>query len=150
MCNVVIFVNSWCNILRNLGTLKPLGHKDFYPNGGGLMPGCLLDPYDEMEELVGPFDPTPYVGKDLVFTLAYRFRILSWNVLFFFRPDSILQSLASCAVLPRIHQWMHVLLLPALQWSLRPSCKNSPHPMHDMHRILLLHVNCVVIARRHV
>lgn len=29
----------------NLGTLKEMGHVDFYPNGGAWQPGCLLDAY---------------------------------------------------------------------------------------------------------
>ena len=57
--------------LSNLGTLKPLGHKDFYPNGGGLMPGCIFDTMSDadmrdFEELIGEFDPTPFAGAFIV------------------------------------------------------------------------------------
>ncbi len=34
------------NVILNLGTMKVLGHVDFYPNGGGTQPGCILDPLE--------------------------------------------------------------------------------------------------------
>jgi len=41
----VIHTNGEPGVVLNLGTLKVLGHVDFYPNGGGRQPDCLLDPF---------------------------------------------------------------------------------------------------------
>ena len=40
----VIHTNGEEAIAMAMGLLKPLGHVDFYPNGGGLQPGCFIDP----------------------------------------------------------------------------------------------------------
>jgi len=40
----VIHTNGVAGVVLNLGTMKILGHVDFYPNGGGRQPECLLDP----------------------------------------------------------------------------------------------------------
>lgn len=40
----VIHTNGEPGIVLNLGTMKQLGHVDFYPNGGGRQPECVLDP----------------------------------------------------------------------------------------------------------
>jgi pancreatic lipase-related protein 1/phosphatidic acid-selective phospholipase A1 len=40
----VLHTNGQANIVLNLGTMKVLGHVDFYPNGGGSQPECILDP----------------------------------------------------------------------------------------------------------
>ena len=41
----VIHTNGVAGVVLNLGTMKVLGHVDFYPNGGGRQPECLLDPF---------------------------------------------------------------------------------------------------------
>lgn len=41
----VLHTNGEPGIVLNLGTMKVLGHADFYPNGGGRQPGCILDPF---------------------------------------------------------------------------------------------------------
>jgi hypothetical protein len=50
----VAHTNGEPGIILNLGTMKPLGHMDFYPNGGGEQPGCILDPFvkENGEELL--------------------------------------------------------------------------------------------------
>ena len=40
----VIHTNGESYVGDNCGTLKPFGHRDFYPNGGGTQPNCVLDP----------------------------------------------------------------------------------------------------------
>jgi pancreatic lipase-related protein 1/phosphatidic acid-selective phospholipase A1 len=40
----VLHTNGEANIIMGLGTMKVLGHVDFYPNGGGRQPECVLDP----------------------------------------------------------------------------------------------------------
>jgi len=40
----VLHTNGEPGVVLNLGTMKVLGHVDFYPNGGGRQPDCLLDP----------------------------------------------------------------------------------------------------------
>ena len=47
----VIHTNGEEFIAMNLGTMKPLGHVDFYPNGGGRQPGCILDPLRKKRSL---------------------------------------------------------------------------------------------------
>lgn len=41
----VLHTNGEPGVVLNLGTMKVLGHIDFYPNGGGRQPDCLLDPF---------------------------------------------------------------------------------------------------------
>ena len=41
----VLHTNGVPGIVMNLGTMKQLGHVDFYPNGGGEQPECILDPF---------------------------------------------------------------------------------------------------------
>jgi len=40
----VIHTNGKSITETHLGTMKVLGHVDFYPNGGGRQPDCILDP----------------------------------------------------------------------------------------------------------
>ena len=40
----VIHTHTAPAVIAPLGFAAPLGDVDFYPNGGGLMPGCILDP----------------------------------------------------------------------------------------------------------
>lgn len=39
-----IHTNGWSLTNTNFGTLKPLGHVDFFPNGDSKQPGCIMDP----------------------------------------------------------------------------------------------------------
>lgn len=41
----VIHSHTQPGLVLALGFHAPLGHVDFYPNGGGWMPGCIIDPY---------------------------------------------------------------------------------------------------------
>jgi Lipase len=42
----IIHTNGEAFTGAHLGTMKVLGHVDFYPNGGGRQPGCILDPVE--------------------------------------------------------------------------------------------------------
>jgi len=47
----VMHTNGEANLVLNLGTMKQLGHVDFYPNGGGTQPDCIFDPlFSDMVE----------------------------------------------------------------------------------------------------
>jgi len=55
----VMHTNGEAGIILNLGTMKPLGHVDTYPAGGGTQPGCILDPF--LVEQRDAADIDPYV-----------------------------------------------------------------------------------------
>lgn len=57
--------NGEPNIIMNLGTMRILGHADFYPNGGGRQPECILDPLDPSLDPIreGLEYPSPMASK---------------------------------------------------------------------------------------
>lgn len=42
----IMHTNGGPGLILNLGTMKRLGHVDFYPNEGEVQPGCMRDPFD--------------------------------------------------------------------------------------------------------
>ncbi len=61
------FVDAWHthgtpDIVINLGTLKPLGNVDFYPNGGRDQPGCIIDTRNKPQQR-GDLPLLPDIGK---------------------------------------------------------------------------------------
>lgn len=60
----------------NLGTMRVLGHADFYPNGGGRQPECILDPLDPSLDPIreGLEYPSPMASK-----LQSKMKILRGN-----------------------------------------------------------------------
>lgn len=57
----VMHTHGIANIILNLGTMKLLGDVDFFPNGGGLQPGCILDTRTEEQREYGR-----YIGRHFV------------------------------------------------------------------------------------
>jgi len=60
----VMHTNGQASLVLNLGTMKQLGHVDFYPNGGGTQPECILDPlladnFDSIEKFDSQVDLMP-------------------------------------------------------------------------------------------
>lgn len=47
----VMHTNGLPGIILNLGTMRVLGHADFYPNGADRQPGCILDPRKEFTDI---------------------------------------------------------------------------------------------------
>ena len=68
----VLHTNGEPGVVLNLGTMKVLGHVDFYPNGGGRQPECLLDPRMSPAELRRSLaEPNPY-GSSSGFKNAHQ------------------------------------------------------------------------------
>lgn len=55
----VIHTNMKARFTAALGYKAPLGHVDFYPNGGGRQPGCILDPFIAPD----PYNPQFYGSR---------------------------------------------------------------------------------------
>jgi pancreatic lipase-related protein 1/phosphatidic acid-selective phospholipase A1 len=53
----VMHTNGEPGVVLNLGTMKVLGHVDFYPNGGGRQPECILDPLKTSPEQKADLTP---------------------------------------------------------------------------------------------
>ena len=54
----VIHTHGAPGIIINLGTMKVLGDADFYPSGGGSQPGCIQNPMDIDDIMLGEDDNT--------------------------------------------------------------------------------------------
>lgn len=45
----VVHTNAKAGIVLPLGMLTPCGDVDYYPNGGGIQPGCIIDPKNNQD-----------------------------------------------------------------------------------------------------
>lgn len=112
------FVDVWHthgtpDIVINLGTLKPLGHVDFYPNGGRDQPGCIIDTKGDEQQtpaLTGGIPLLPDIDWALVCSHNRVYKLF-------------LESLTSSCQMYARHQCYDAYNVPGACWDCGSKCQ---------------------------